>query len=439
MPANLTNVKLSELSLVKRGANRGSRVVLIKHDLEKPDFAKAGDLDGNYPNDLTKRDFSADERRQAADSGAALPDGSFPIKSAGDVKNAVRLVGHASDPAKAKAHIIARAKSIGAAGELPDDWSKSWESEVGAVVDKVAGDTAGLDAADLIKLDVAKRDACGAIIDIIMEKSHSEADKAVLVQKSIDKFKDHIARVIGDGFNKRTQESTMTDAEIAALKKSVDDATALAKTANEKLAKMELLAKMSDAHKSHMEGLSSQDAKDKFAAMSAEDRDGAMQKSADVNKADPVVKSLMTQNAELAKSNEALAKSVGELQSKDVKATFAKRATDIGQADTFGETLQKAYGTGGDADAQGKIEQLIKALAVQANPKLFGEIGSGNVGKSGATAYDQMKAKAKDLKKIAGNERLSEQQLFAKVYADPENKELVAQHKSEEAAGRKAA
>lgn len=438
MPANLTNVKLSELSLVKRGANRGARVVLIKHDLEKPDFAKAGELDGNYPNSVTKHDFSADERQSAANSGAALPDGSFPIKSAEDVKNAVRLVGKATDPTKAKAHIIARAKSIGAAGELPDDWSKSWEDEVGAVVDKVAGDTAGLDAADLIKLDVAKRDARGAIIDIITEKSHSEADKAALVQKSIDKFKDHIARVIGDEFSKRTQESTMTEAEIAALKKSVDDATALAKDANAKLAKMELIAKMSDSHKSHMEGLDSQDAKDKFASMSADERDASMKKSADVNKADPVVKSLMAQNTELAKSNEALAKSVGELQGDKTKAVFAKRATDIGQADTFGETLQKAYGTGGDADAQGKIEQLIKALAAQANPKLFSEVGSTNVGKSGATAYDQLKAKAKDLKKIAGNEKLSEHQLFAKAYADPENKELVEQHKAEEG-GRRAA
>ena len=38
--------------------------------------------------DLEKREFSADERKQAAKEGQALPDGSFPIKNKGDLANA---------------------------------------------------------------------------------------------------------------------------------------------------------------------------------------------------------------------------------------------------------------------------------------------------------------------------------------------------------------
>jgi len=72
--------------------------------------------------ELKKREFSTEERDKAAESGAALPDGSFPIKSVGDLKNAVKAYGRAKDKEKAKAHIIARAKALGATDELPDDW-----------------------------------------------------------------------------------------------------------------------------------------------------------------------------------------------------------------------------------------------------------------------------------------------------------------------------
>lgn len=72
--------------------------------------------------DASKRKFDAAERRDAADSGAALPDGSFPIKNTSDLHNALRAIGRAKDPAKAKAHIKARARALGAESELPDDW-----------------------------------------------------------------------------------------------------------------------------------------------------------------------------------------------------------------------------------------------------------------------------------------------------------------------------
>jgi len=72
--------------------------------------------------ELAKRDFSAKERDAAAGDGQAMSDGSFPIKTKGDLKNAIRAVGRAKDPAKAKAHIKARARALGATDLLPDDW-----------------------------------------------------------------------------------------------------------------------------------------------------------------------------------------------------------------------------------------------------------------------------------------------------------------------------
>lgn len=68
------------------------------------------------------RDFPKDEREQLAKQGAALPDGSFPIKNAGDLRNAIKLAGHASDPARAKSHIRKRAKALGLEDLIPDTW-----------------------------------------------------------------------------------------------------------------------------------------------------------------------------------------------------------------------------------------------------------------------------------------------------------------------------
>jgi hypothetical protein len=81
--------RMSEISAVDRPAQAHAKVLLMK------------------------RDFSASERRSDAKSGAAMPDGSFPIENAEDLANARRLAGKAKDPAAARAHIARRAKALG--------------------------------------------------------------------------------------------------------------------------------------------------------------------------------------------------------------------------------------------------------------------------------------------------------------------------------------
>jgi hypothetical protein len=63
------------------------------------------------------------ERKKAAESGHALPDGSFPIENVQDLKNAIQAIGRAKDPAKAKAHIKKRARALGHPELIPDGWS----------------------------------------------------------------------------------------------------------------------------------------------------------------------------------------------------------------------------------------------------------------------------------------------------------------------------
>jgi hypothetical protein len=71
---------------------------------------------------VEKRDFSTDERKKLADEGLALPDGSYPIKTVADLKNAIQPYGRATKKAAVKAHIIKRAKALGVSDQLPETW-----------------------------------------------------------------------------------------------------------------------------------------------------------------------------------------------------------------------------------------------------------------------------------------------------------------------------
>jgi hypothetical protein len=62
---------------------------------------------------LSKRDFNTAAREKDAKSGAAMPDGSFPILNAEDLMNAIHAIGRAKDPAAVKAHIRKRASALG--------------------------------------------------------------------------------------------------------------------------------------------------------------------------------------------------------------------------------------------------------------------------------------------------------------------------------------
>ncbi len=66
------------------------------------------------------------ERRKLAKSGKAMPGGSFPIRNAEDLQNAIRAFGRAkeSDRADVKRHIIKRARALGKYDLVPQEWKK---------------------------------------------------------------------------------------------------------------------------------------------------------------------------------------------------------------------------------------------------------------------------------------------------------------------------
>lgn len=83
--------------------------------------------------DLVDLAVSAKSRADAKAQGATLPDGSFPIRNAEELKKAIRLCGNSSHPSSAKKHVIARAKALGLTSMLPDTWD--YATPIGKVID----------------------------------------------------------------------------------------------------------------------------------------------------------------------------------------------------------------------------------------------------------------------------------------------------------------
>lgn len=74
------------------------------------------------PADFVKRKFNAETRRRMAESGDAMPDGSYPIANKKDLMNAIRSWGRGGSDPKVKAHIKRRAKALGAEDMIPENW-----------------------------------------------------------------------------------------------------------------------------------------------------------------------------------------------------------------------------------------------------------------------------------------------------------------------------
>ena len=77
---------------------------------------------GSFSPDLIKRKFTTAQREAMAESGNAMPDGSFPIGNKDDFMNAIRSWGRGGSDPKVKAHIKRRAKELGAEDMIPENW-----------------------------------------------------------------------------------------------------------------------------------------------------------------------------------------------------------------------------------------------------------------------------------------------------------------------------
>jgi len=75
---------------------------------------------------VAKRSYSADDRKAMASNGQAMPGGRYPIPDRDALSDAIHAVGRGKGShAAIKAHIMSRAKALGATSMLPDTWMVS--------------------------------------------------------------------------------------------------------------------------------------------------------------------------------------------------------------------------------------------------------------------------------------------------------------------------
>lgn len=104
-----------------------------------PFFGKDVNMYSAQPPADNYRTFDTAERKAMAKAGSAMPDGSYPIANTGDLQNAIHAIGRGKGShAAIKAHIIKRAKALGATKMLPQDWMDDGSDDVADTTD--AGD-----------------------------------------------------------------------------------------------------------------------------------------------------------------------------------------------------------------------------------------------------------------------------------------------------------
>lgn len=72
--------------------------------------------------ELFKRERTMETRRRLAESGEAMPDGSYPIVTIEDLRNAIQAFGRTDNPRATKEHIMRRARALGRTDLIPENW-----------------------------------------------------------------------------------------------------------------------------------------------------------------------------------------------------------------------------------------------------------------------------------------------------------------------------
>jgi hypothetical protein len=164
---------------------------VVEHD-DTPDATKS-----DVP-DVEKRDFPAKEREEAAESGEAMKDGAYPVKSKSDLRNAIKAVGRGgADHDAIRRHIIARAKALGLTDMIPDNWGPDGALKGSEKTESADGILKALADLDLAKVDgegprdesqdlAGARDALGCLAALIQHEAQSlgmgQFDEAIDIQ-----------------------------------------------------------------------------------------------------------------------------------------------------------------------------------------------------------------------------------------------------------------
>lgn len=449
----LSRLRLDKIAGVDRPCQEGATVALIK---------RVADLET-----ILKAKYDADQRKEMAGK-EAMADGSYPVKDAEDLSNAIHAVGRGRNNSHTaiRAHIISRAKALGLSDKIPDTWSDGGKlaKSIYEAFEKSGiplGDPDGDEGGQLFDEVLGEQQLTSAFWDSWYQatsalqqslcsliKDDDITDKSAEIQTSLKQFADHIEQILPGDIGKSlaagiaasvgqpgtttggimTPElkkalglpETATDADV--LKAVSDNSAALTK-ANEDLEK----AKAKGSPQDETDG--------------NEDTDAEMSKALAAGNAFKtpegtiITKKLLGNDAAfaLAKSqNDRLVKAESDLaksREADEERSFAKRAEDLGYGTEFGPTLRKAYN--GDAAAQGELEKRIQGLQKQVEEgDFYKSFGHSQPAPDSAAA--EFMAKVDEVKK--SNPALSEAQAYSKAYTAPVNRDIVKRMKAEASA-----
>jgi hypothetical protein len=133
--------------------------------------------------------FSDEERAKLAETGEALPDGSYPIRNEQDLKNAIHAYGRSTpkDRAKVRTHIRKRAKALGLAALVPEEWKAAASIEAATSVAQmrasitaalIASASASAEPAEMVLLDTVELSSDDYLSTIIENNAQDSDPKA---------------------------------------------------------------------------------------------------------------------------------------------------------------------------------------------------------------------------------------------------------------------
>ena len=181
--------QIVEVSLVDRPANPTCQLVLAKSVGGESTLTQVEEL-------IEKRDFSTEERENAADAGQALPDGSYPIKTVADLKNAIQAFGRAKNPEKVKQHIITRARALGAVDQLPEGWNVKKSPLLDVILELHEKAT----TPDSVKFDDDSYEAViKSIASVLVKETGTDEDEDAVIEALKHAFDSQFANKDADG------------------------------------------------------------------------------------------------------------------------------------------------------------------------------------------------------------------------------------------------